>query len=219
MTRSVRAWGLAIVVTALAVTTLAAPAARAETAYRYWGYWLVVDDAWTFAQEGPATRLPVDGSVEGWRFAISTAAGSADAAPRVDAATVFDQACGDTPQQAGRMRVAVHLDFGTPQDAPGGGTPPAARTTCVVVDEGATAAAVLAAAADVRAENGLVCGIAGYPATGCADIVDTSAMDAAPAGEQATPADGGSAGLGGPVATGLVVIVLAAVGLVLWRRR
>ena len=44
--------------------------------YEYWSYW-TGGSSWSFAAQGPATHVLVDGSVEGWRFL----AGGADVAP------------------------------------------------------------------------------------------------------------------------------------------
>ena len=54
---------LAIVLAIAGATAMLAlaPAARAETAYRYWTYWSVTDGAWRFATLGPASAVPVDG--------------------------------------------------------------------------------------------------------------------------------------------------------------
>lgn len=155
------------------------PAAAAEpgTAYRYWGYYSATADGWTFAQTGPDGATPADGSVEGWRYAV---AGESDVRqPR--ALPAFEEVC---PGEAleGMKQVAVVLDHGRPADAPDGAEPPAPRAACAVVDEAATGADVLASVAqEVRVEGGLVCGIDGYPATGCADpVAEVTAEAAAP---------------------------------------
>ena len=207
-----RARATVIVAIALAMSAIA-PAARADSAYRYWTYWIGDDAGWSFAQEGPATRLPADGDVEGWRFEISTAAGSPDLAPRTDVAAVFDDACGSTPHVDGKKRIAVALDFGDPSDAADGATPPEAQVACAVVGDDATSAQALAALVDIRAENGMVCGLAGYPATGCADLVDPSAMAAAPTTPVVPTTAPGIPGswLGSVVALALVGLIAAAV--------
>ena len=204
--------GLAV---AVACATVAiAPAARADAAYRYWTYWHANGASWEFAQSGPAATAVTDGSVEGWRFAVSTAAGSPDLAPRTDAAAAFDAVCGTTPKPDGRARVAIVLDFGDAADAVDGASPPTSTSACAIVPDGSTGAQALSSAFDVRAENGLVCAIAGYPATGCADLVDTSAM----APTQA-PAPAPSATTGSPVATIVVIVLAGIVAIVLQRRR
>lgn len=156
---------------------IGAPAARAETAYRYWSYWQASDGDWSFATLGPASAMPPDGAVEGWRFAITTEQAGAKDAPRMQAAGAFADICGATDPTPGRKRIALVLDFGHPADAPAGEVPPAQVTRCVIAEPDASGYQVLSAAAEVRTDEGLVCGIAGYPRAGCADVVD--AADAA----------------------------------------
>ena len=70
----------AITIAGLIIGVLASPSAKAA-AYRYWTYWQAPAGAWVFATAGPATTVPTDGTVEGWRFAVTSAAGSAAAQP------------------------------------------------------------------------------------------------------------------------------------------
>jgi hypothetical protein len=143
-----------------------ATTAQAEDGYRFWGYYQWTGGQWTFAQKGSDAVVPADGAVEGWRYAVG------GAKPRVPrAAGDFTAICGTTPAEAGKKRVALVIDPGTPEDATTAQTPPAASGTCVVTDAKATGAKVLAAVSPVRIEKGLTCGIAGYPPTGCGDPV------------------------------------------------
>ncbi|PBC80071.1 hypothetical protein BX265_4906 [Streptomyces sp. TLI_235] len=190
---------LAAVPAALLVLVPAAPAQAAD--YRYWSFWKWSGGAWAYQQQGPAVYVPADGSVDGWRFALSPDGGR-DAA-RPGAAGDFAALCGATAAQQGRKRVAVVLDFGTPADAPkGAGTPPASRTACASVPAAATSAEVLAAAAPpLRYDSaGMLCAIAGYPRAGCGEAVAD-----APAAS-GSPSDGG--GLLGPVLGGVLVLLL-----------
>jgi cobalamin biosynthesis Mg chelatase CobN len=71
-------------------------------------------------------------------------------------------------------RVAVVLDYGRAVDGDGTSTPPDVAAECAVVPTAATGAEVLAAVAAVRnGTTGLVCGINGYPATGCGGAADS----------------------------------------------
>jgi hypothetical protein len=207
---------------------IGAPAAHAETAYRYWSYWTVRDDAWSFATLGPASALPADGAVEGWRFAVTTEQAGAQDAPRVSAASAFTDICGSTAPVDGSKRIAVVIDFGDPSDAPGGEQPPAQTTACVVDALDASGYEVLSTVADVRTQDGLVCGLEGYPRSGCADIVDAAATpaSASPASSIAstTPAQPPATAptLGGGWAmlvSALALLGAAIVGAVLWKRR
>ncbi|MFP5336796.1 MAG: SCO2322 family protein [Actinomycetes bacterium] len=178
--RLVRA-GTVLGALALGLTSGVAPAAAtgAQDAYRYWGYFQLTDGAWAFAQTGPDGATPADGAVEGWRFAV---AGASDVrAPR--ALPTFEEVCGSDEAASGEKRVAVVIDYGRAADAADGAEPPEPRADCAVVDDAATGADVLAAVAETRVEGGLVCGLDGYPATGCGEPVPEVSPEAAAADE------------------------------------
>jgi len=177
---------------------LAHPSPADATSYRFWTYWTGGDGGWTFATVG-ASRVPADGSVEGWRFAISAASSSASP-PRTSRS--FDSICGSMSAAAGSKRVALVVDYGTTTDAPPGDAPPDGVVThCALVATSANGYAVLDEFTSLRVEGGLVCGIGGYPARGCGEVVsdpptqDSSGGDAANAG-QATGGSGGSGSTG-----------------------
>jgi len=162
---------LVTAVTALAALLLLALASPAQAAaYRYWAYYTWTDGAWTFATAGPDQTDPADGAVEGWRFAITTEAGS-PRVPRADGD--FDAICSTTEAAAGKKRVAVVLDAGLADESPDGSQPPAARGACALVDDAASGAQVLAAVSTARVEGGLVCSLDDYPAQGCGEEVET----------------------------------------------
>lgn len=133
------------------------------TSYRYWSYWLGSSDGWHFATQG-AGRTPPDGSVDGWRFAVSEAS-SSTVTPRRDAD--FSRICQGTPPVDGKKRVGLVVDFGTSGEAPQGESPPALITRCVVAPDDANGYEVLAAVVSLRTQDGLICGMNGYPATEC----------------------------------------------------
>jgi hypothetical protein len=228
---------LAVVLVTLITVITAAPAHA--SAYRYWTYWQapVGTTDWTFATQGPGTAIPVDGSVEGWRFAVTTRTGTQEDMPSPD--PDFATACADTPAVAGRKRVALVIDTGRPTDAPAGQQAPAASVTCVVADEDATGYDVLRSVTDVRTENGFICGIAGYPVGECAPVLDDAAVAAIAAAASAAPSakseptssaspstamDSGTGSAtvdnGTPwAAVGVLVTVIAIGGILLARRR
>lgn len=159
-----------------ALPSVSAPA-YADTGYRYWGYfhWAGAD-GWQFADTGPADYTPEDGSVEGFRFAVHV--GKTPREPRTDGD--FASICADTPAEDDQKRVAVVIDYGLPEDAPDGDETPAARGACAVVPTDATGAQVLQAVAQVRiGQNGLTCGIDGYPAGECGPEVKGVSVPAA----------------------------------------
>jgi hypothetical protein len=133
--------------------------------YRYWTFWVTTNDSWSFANEGAGTLKATDQMVTGWKFAIT---GADNGLPPTESA-VFAELCPDTSEQAGTLRVAVIVDFNDQATAPEGETPPSANVvSCVTVNEGQTAADALnAAGLEVRANDGFVCGINGYPKEEC----------------------------------------------------
>ena len=178
---------------AAAVTVLTVGPAHAA-AYRFWGFYQLSNGQWTFAQKGSDQTVPADGSVDGWRFAVGDE--SSTRLPR--AVLTFDAICASTPAVSGSKRVGVVVDFGRPADAEDAATPPAPKAVCAVVPTAATSTDVLAKAGELRVEKGLVCAVAGYPASGCGGAVkqvsaeakaaDTPVTIAAPAASaSATP--------------------------------
>jgi hypothetical protein len=133
--------------------------------YRYWTFWVTTNDSWSFANEGAGTLKATDQMVTGWKFAIT---GADNGLPPTESA-VFAELCPDTSEQAGTLRVAVVVDFNDQATAPEGETPPSPNVVnCVTVKEGQTAADALnAAGLEVRANDGFVCGINGYPKEEC----------------------------------------------------
>ncbi|WP_198533946.1 SCO2322 family protein [Streptomyces odonnellii] len=162
--------------------------------YRYWSFWEGDGGAWTYATQGPATALPADGTAVGFRFAVST--DSADASRPRDGSG-FAAICGATPEEAGRKRVAVVVDYGTAADAPDGERPPAPRAGCARLGEDATAAEALAAVAKpLRYDaDALLCAISGYPESGCGEQV-------ADGGTNRTDATAASMDSGAPASSG-----------------
>ncbi|MFG2723435.1 SCO2322 family protein [Streptomyces sp. NPDC048416] len=194
----------------IALVTTAAGAGSAQAAgYRYWSFWDLAGDSWAYATQGPASAHPGDGSVEGFRFAVS--ADSKDASePRTTPS--FEAVCGATPTKDATKRVALVIDFGTPQDAGQGESPPAPRTACAQVSPDATTADALAAVAQPLRYNSaaLLCAIDRYPRTGCGEQVSdaSAAKPAAPAktGKDGGPSVGLLAGVAAVVALGAAAI-------------
>lgn len=214
----------AAVLLGLLLTLIAASPALAA-GYRYWSFWDGAGGTWAYATQGPSTARPADGTVYGFRFSVSKDAAAEAARPR--AAADFEAVCAGTPAADGKKRVAVVLDFGVPEDAPGGERPPqdAPRTACAQVAPEATAAEALASVAKPLRYNGaaLLCGISGYPRTGCGEPITDPEPGAAAPSASASGSASAPAGSGGPSA-GLVagiaaVVLLAAAGVWQSRRR
>ncbi|MGP3685671.1 SCO2322 family protein [Streptomyces sp. IBSNAI002] len=203
------------------LAVLAAGPALASS-YRYWSFWDGAGGTWAYATVGPSMARPTDGSVQGFRFAVSKDAAAEAARPR--AAADFTTICGATPAAEGKKRVALVIDFGLPEDTPSGETPPQAdpRTACAQVAPEATAADALASVAKPLRYNGaaLLCGVTGYPKQGCGeplpDAPPATPQPKADAGAGAEEDTGPSAGLLAGIAA---VAALAAAGLWQSRRR
>lgn len=156
---------LVAVLASLLVLVGSAGSASAESGYRYWNYSHLEGDTFAFAQTGPGDVTPKDGAVEGWRYGTSTV--SQGVFPRADLSKVdFDAVCGDTDAAAGEKRVAVLIDYGTQADADGADVPDP-RAECAVAPKDATGQQVLDSVVDIRADQGMICALDGYPAQGC----------------------------------------------------
>ena len=206
---------IAAVFAVLSSFLLVSPASAED--YRYWSFYVAKDNAWTFATTGPADNPLADRDVNGWQFGIFGDNGGATPAQ----APSFADLC-PTLESAGaaegQLRVAVVIDAGTPQEAPAGETPIEDRVECVLLPAGANSFQALAKAAEIREDNGMVCGIDGYPATECAAVVSSSASPTpstevtATAAEDAQQSSLMSPGLWlamGVIALGLLIVLIS----------
>ncbi|WP_010070570.1 MULTISPECIES: SCO2322 family protein [Streptomyces] len=218
---------LAALVAASAVL-LGAGSAQAA-GYRYWSFWEGNGKNWEYATQGPSLLRPDDGTVQGFRFAVSEDSGDADQPRR---APDFGAICADTPAEDGKKRVALVIDPGTTTDAPDGEKPPALRTACAQVAPDASSAEALAAVAKPLRydDSAMLCAISGYPKTGCGEQVSGDSGSAKPS-EPAKTADDqgkqdqdkGEEGDGGGPSVGLLVgigaVLLLGIAAVVQARR
>jgi len=153
-----RVWRALIVAVLSGIATMAP--ARADTVYAYWSYWQGDSGAWKYATTGPATANAVDGAVDGWRFTLGSVGRAAHPAPAAD----FESVCGSTARQSGSVRVAIIIDYGAAATAA-----PAAQ--CAVIAAGLSRASALSAVAELRFNNGFICGINNIPERGCGEAV------------------------------------------------
>ncbi len=202
--------------------------AEATTSYRYWSYWHAGADStqWRYAAEGSGTRIPEEGSVEGWRFGI--AADTDTSQPDLD--PDFASVCEGVEVVDGQKRVAVVIDFGSSLEAPEGESPGPLQTACVVAAVSATGLQVLQQVTAVRMDAGFVCGIGGYPARECAPLVempesstqalDDPAIEAAAAIVETSPEESRpTVDSGTPLVAAITLSVLALAGFGVWRHR
>jgi hypothetical protein len=185
------------VVSALVVALLAATTGVADaSSYRFWTYWTGDTGAWAFSSVGPS-RVPPDGSVEGWRFEVS-AASSSSQPPR--AAPSFATLCAGKTAGPGQKLVGIVIDYGTTADAPAGQHPPAAvQGGCAVVADAANGYQILAGVSRIRVSGGLVCGVDGYPSSGCGEVARDATPTPTPS--HSTPPTSVAVAAGGPTAT------------------
>ena len=152
--------------------------AHAASGYKYWNYFHIENGKYVFAQTGPADFTPKNGTVEAYRYGVSSTATGLH--PRTGATTYSEKAiCAGSKARTGHKRVGVLLDYGSAADAANGETPPKPRAACAVVPVNANGQQVLDAVARVRLEKSLTCGIDGYPVATCSVTVKN-----APAGSK-----------------------------------
>lgn len=202
--------------------------AHAADGFKYWNYFHVQDGKYVFATTGPGDFTPKDGTVEAYRYGLSsTAEGLTPRTPATE--YTVEDLCKGQEAGEGEKRVGVLIDYGTPADAEGGQTPDEPRGACAVVPEGANGQQVIDAVADVRIQDALLCGIDGYPAKGCSVTVKnppapakeeavsfTLPQDAQTRNASSTPDDDGSAW---PlVGAGAAVVLIGGGALALNRR-
>lgn len=202
---------------AVLVLSLLAPIpSHGAKGYRYWGYFQAAAGAssWSAAMTGPSVEVK-DGDVEGWAFVFSS-----NDIPAIEPMMDPDFAtlCADTPEASGRIRVGLVVDFGAGNLAPEGEIPNEFFSDCVVINKGAVGLDVLEAALPVRAaDSGLICGIAGYPASECGAEVDEPAPDE-PVAIEATGEEAKGYGSNSPILLGALAALLV-IGFLINRRR
>jgi hypothetical protein len=205
--------------------------AQAADGYKYWNYFHVTAGKYSFAKTGPADYTPKDGSVEAYRYGLSSTA--AGVAPRTAPRTyTVDEICEASPAaEAGQKRVGVLIDYGTPAEAARGETPAEPRAACAVVPAKANGQQVLDAVADVRLDKQLLCGIDGYPVKTCSVTVKNPPagakeqrvafeVPAKPSADDTSPAASDSdGGFSWPLAAALAGVVVIGGGAVALSRR
>lgn len=194
-------------------TPLIAPApsdsaSAATDQYVYWAFFDGGDDAnWTYSTKGSASTVPTQGDIIGFRWGVGEGE-----SPRSDKA--FDAICGTSTEQPGQKLVGLVIDPGNPD---GSGV----TTECVTPDEDANATQVLQAGADVRLgdDNAMVCGINGFPATGCSyPVSENPAGNESPAATVNQTSDSQNSFVPTAIIVG-IIIVFGAIIIVIVRGR
>lgn len=166
---------------ALSLMTLATSTSAQATGdlYRYWSYWHSQDSiSWTYSNEG-ATRIPADGTVEGWYFSVTNK--SPQAAEALTIRANFSEYCKETKAVNGMKRVAVVVDFGKDSYAPVGQSPAKPVIDCALVPVDANGYDVLNKVAKIRTDSvGFICGINSYPEEGCGEKFTPASTESGP---------------------------------------
>ncbi len=191
--------------------------------YSYWGFyqWDRAKHAWQFSPVGAndkQTATATTGAVYGFRWALVVKTPRPPRAPGDFAAI-----CGGTKAPAGKKRIAFVIDFGTATDSPSSQRPPAPRGVCAVVPSSATAQQALDTVASLRTNSSaLICGIDGYPSSGCGQKI-ANATPPPPDGRvqlqlagNGPSTDSGSSSLPWVI---VAVVVIAALGAGAWLLR
>lgn len=202
------------------------PASTSATAtasvYVYWSYWTQPSaGTWALSAAGAGTQTPVDGSVIGWRYGVGSIDGI-NQPPR--SGDTFDRLCASTPAATGKKRVGVVVDSGIPAVAASGQQPPPITTACASVPSASNALQVTGAiTAERTTPEGMVCGLGGYPASGCGSQVSATVATTDPGGATTsgeTSTAGASSANAWPTLLGVaVIIVLGAGGILIARKR
>lgn len=231
LSRWIKRMSFAVAAMAFAIPTVLATTAQATQApttasasvYVYWSYWTVPSPStWAPSATGAGAQTPADGSVIGWRYGVGSVDGI-NQTPR--SGDTFAQLCATTPATENTKRVGVVVDSGIPGVAPNGEQPPALTMGCASVTPTSNALQVTGAVTAERVTpEGMVCGLGGYPATGCGSQVAMSVATADSSGatfdsgETSTASDSMSGVV--PTVIGIaVIVVLGAAGILVARNR
>ena len=159
-------------------------------AYRYWGFYQLTDGAWAFAQKGSDQTVPADGRVDGWRFAVAD--DSLDPLPARRPDLRRRSAARPLPRPA-RSGSASSSTSGARPMPPTARPRPSRRRCAPSSPRTPRARPCSPRRGDVRTEKGLVCGVAGYPASDCGGAVKEVSAEAKAADKPVTIAAPGRA--------------------------
>jgi len=217
---------LGFVLAAILIFSVSVSGNASAATYRYWNFWTQNATSWSFSPVGPASTNPAEGSAQAWRFDASSPS-VPGVAPADSPKAVFERACADVMPIVGTKRVAIVIDSGDPALAPDGETPSAPVAYCAVGKVDTNGYDLLKTIVELRTDNGLICGISGYPANECAaPVSDYLASESAqPITDavviqdlEATTPPSETSSLA-PIGTAVVVGLIAVAGFYFWRRR
>jgi hypothetical protein len=199
------------------------PPSASASVYVYWSYWdQPSPGTWLPSATGAGAQTPPDGSVIGWRYGVGSVDGT-NQTPR--SGDTFEQLCATTPSATDKKRVGVVVDSGNPNVAPSGQQPPPTTTGCASVAPASSALQVTGAITAERVTpEGMVCGLGGYPATGCGSQVSLAVATADSSGGTIDSGESSTAAVSTsgvwPTLVGIaVIVVLGAAGILVARNR
>ncbi len=203
--------------TAASASPSASAVGTPNALYVFWSEWTTPGSGnWAFSQPGAASQTPANGSVQGFRYGVGSNPIMSEQ-PRTEGN--FAAICGGSAPPSGQKRVAVVIDYGTAVEAPRGATPPQTKSTCATVATASNGLQVLSSVSSIRQDpNGIVCGIGGYPSSGCGYQITMAQLQS---GVSATPVPATSSAANSwlSFAIGAIVILIIVVAGVLIARR
>ncbi len=196
----------------------AASSSSSDSLYVFWSEWSTTGSgAWKYSQTGAQSVTPANGTAVGYRWGVGSSATISEP-PRVEGS--FSAICGTNPAPSGQKKVAVVIDFGTASEAPQGTTPPQMQSQCATVPTSSSALQTLTSVTSVRQDpNGLVCGIGGYPPSGCGFQITAAQLQSGGSSSSAPASTSSSSNGWVPFAIGAVVIIIIVIAGVLIARR
>lgn len=183
--------------------------AAADSAYRYWSFWVTSDGSWSLASAGAGSTPATAGSVQGWRFVTAGVAVDPELSPR--APTDFNQICSASQAET---HIAIVIDYGFSSDYANNELPPSVESFCVETDSQQNSLIALSQIVEIREDSGFICGLNNFPADGCAEAIDLNTTDA-PKENQSNPSESELPVFGYTIA----LIALAATAWLFVRRR
>ncbi len=204
--------------TAGALTSPSATApGNSDALYIFWSEWTTPGSGnWTFSQSGAASKTPANGTAQGFRWGVGSTP-TVSEQPRIEGN--FAAICGNSTPPSGQKRVAVVIDHVSATEAAPGTTPPQTKSACAEVATASNGLQVLSSVSSIRQDpNGMVCGIGGYPPSGCGYPITMVQLQSG-ASAPVAPATSSSTNSWLSFAIGAIVILIIVVAGVLIARR
>ncbi len=204
--------------TAASASPSASAAETSSALYVFWSEWTTPGSGnWVFSQSGAASQTPANGSVQGFRYGVGSNP-TVSEQPRTEGN--FAAICGGSAPPSGQKRVAVVIDYGTAAEASGGAPGPQTKSACATVATASNGLQVLSSVSSIRQDpNAMVCGIGGYPPSGCGKPITMAQLQSGASAPVAPATSSSSTNSWLSFAIGAIVILIIVVAGVLIARR